>query len=173
MYRQEYITQAEIERLVNESSDEDETATLIRNANSVDLVMLPPDRVDELSDIEDIDENELILSDPSAIMPGEVAGSIEVVCDFNDCNTNKPDRADDDDVAHVADDYGNKPAKRPKKDTKKKAFPAKWSKSKEFSFSRQPVDVERDKIVELFEKYGMYLYLFIVCLFHHMLTFLD
>lgn len=92
MYRQKYLTQAEIERLMNESSDEEETASLISSANNVELVLLPPNTVDELSDVEAIDGNVQILNDPSAFMPGEVAGEIEVVCDINDCNQNKPDR---------------------------------------------------------------------------------
>lgn len=146
MYRQTYMTQAEIERLLGESSDEDETATLIQNANSVDLVLLPPDTVDELSDTEDIDEDELVIGDASAFMPDDVSGHIEVVCNFNDCNTNKPDGVGDEDVVHVENEYGYKPAKRSKKCGKNVDFPAKWSNSKNISFSRQPVDVEEEKI---------------------------
>lgn len=106
MYRQKYLTQAEIERLVNESSDEEETATLIRDADNVDLVLMPPSRVDELSDNENIDDNVQILHDPSAFMPGEVAGEVEVVCEYNDCNQNKPDRCDDDNDLDDDDDEG-------------------------------------------------------------------
>lgn len=191
MYRQKYLTQAEIERLINESSDEEEIATLMRDADNVDLVLLPPERVDELSDVENIDENVQILNDPSAFVPSEVAGEIEVICEFDDCNVNKPARADDFDEDSDADggdvddddDEGGatskrtkpgrcgKAAKKAKSAPKKKKAdvpPAKWSKAKKVSFARQPVNIENEKIVELFEKYG--LCFCSACPIYHMLT---
>lgn len=74
MLRKKYLTQREIEDLMNESSEEEETATLIRSADKVDLVLLPPSRVDEISDCEDIDDNIQVLNDLTCIIPQEVAG---------------------------------------------------------------------------------------------------
>lgn len=70
------VTQREIEELINESSDEgkDETAANIRNADNVDLIMLPPPKVDEVSDVEDIDEDVHVLNDQFSALPPEVAG---------------------------------------------------------------------------------------------------
>lgn len=153
MYRKKYLTQAEIEQLMNESSDEEETATLIRHADQVDFVVLPPPQVDELSDLEEIDEGAQILNDPTAFIPGEVAGEIELMCDFDDCNRRMPDCADTDDI--LADSEGvvapgsSKLAKKTKE-----SYTAKWSKSKRISFFRSPVDVEKEKLVPLFQKYG-------------------
>lgn len=170
MYRQKYLTQAEIERLIDESSDEEEIATLVRDADHVDLVVMPPDTVDELSDIEALDENIQILCDPCAFMPKEVAGQIEVVCEFNDDNKHMPARPDDDENDGDSEEEqvgkpgsskrgrGKRPKPLPSKQAqkaKRDAFTAKWSKSAKVSFSREPVDVEKQKVEELYEKYGL------------------
>lgn len=155
MYRQTYLTQAQIENLICESSDEEETATLIRHADHVDFIVLPPPQVDELSDVEGIDEDDQILNDRSAFIPGEVAGEIEVACDYDDCNRRMPDCAETDDIMadNECDDAAAAGPSKPKK-KKTESYTAKWSKSKKISFSRAPVNVEREKVAALFEKYG-------------------
>lgn len=154
MFRQKYLTQTEIENLMDASSDEDETATLIRNADRVDLVLMPPEQVDEISDVEEIDEDTQLISDRGAFLPRDVAGAIEVSVDYNDCNRNKPSRSEVNDV----DQQNNAEAAGPSKSKKKKpeSTSVKWSKSKQISFSRAPVDVEKDAIGNLFQKYGLY-----------------
>lgn len=140
MYRKKYVTQAEIVALLDASSseDEEETATLIRKADNVDLVLLPPPRVLVSSDVEDIDEDAQIQNDATDFAPTEVAGEIEVVCEFDEGNQNIPDGPDDyerdrngaDDDGNDADGEGEAPSSKKKKKSKPITYTAKWSKKK-------------------------------------------
>lgn len=161
MYRQKYLTQREIEELINASSDEEETATLSRNADRVDLVLLPPPKVDDVSDLEDIDEESQILNDVADEMPLDVAGEIEVVCEFDDDNVHKPNRQDDDDIVlnsqKLVPEAKGKIEPKLKRERKKKegpTFQPKWSKGKRITFAKQPVNVQEEKMATMYEKFG-------------------
>lgn len=157
MFRKKYMTQTEIEAWIEAqgSDDEEETAALIRHADNVDLVVLPPSRVDEISDIEDIDEDTQILNDATSIMPRDVAGEIELVCEYVEGNVNMPNRPDDFDECGNDADSDDAPLSKRKKKSKPITYTAKWSKKKKVDFTRQPVDVAEEKVRELFTKYGL------------------
>lgn len=160
MFRKKYLTKSEIEDLINASSDEEETATLIRNADYVDLVST----VDDISDAEKIDDDVQVLNDQCDIMPGDVVGEIEVFCEFDECNKNMPahpsnatDRKESDE--EVVGPQKSRETSQKNKLTKKQMkplFKAKWSKTKQISFSRQPVDVQDDKLTDIYKQFGMF-----------------
>lgn len=116
MYRKKFLTQIEIEDIINQSDDDDETGKFIRNADIVDLVILPPEQVDEISDLEDIDDDMQILSDANCPMPNDVAGLIELNCLYNDGNINDklPALFEMDSYENVEDVSTSKPMKNKK-----------------------------------------------------------
>lgn len=166
MYRQKFLKQSELIQLLEEMSDEEEevsTKSLVQNADKVDLVILPPPRVDDVSDEENIDDDLQYLNNNIVDVPKEIAGEVEINCDYADDNENMPNRAPDDDAEsmNVVQESSliGKPgtsfvAAKKKKTAKKHVYEAKWSKSKKFKFSRQPVNNETEKIEAIFSKYG-------------------
>lgn len=152
MLRKKYLSLREIEELMNESSDEEETATQIKNADHVDFVLLPPVTVDDVSDGEAIDENVQLLNDQNNTLPNDVAGEIEVLCEFDDENHHKP----------VEPCKSKPPKKKPRKESASKddgVFKEKapnWSKSSKYKYSKQPVDMSVEKNTELYNKLGMF-----------------
>lgn len=159
MFHTKYPNISVIAEVADGSSDEEEAATLIRSADKVDLVILPPTpRVDEISDEEDIDEDLQVLNDDNCIrkngsfssfsVPEEPVGEIEVACQFYKGGK------------HVPDGDNEEPdTKKEKKTQKLKPLvfdEPKWTKpdADKLSFSKQPVDMEDEQICEMFEKYG-------------------
>lgn len=104
MFRKKYTSEAEIERLIHGNDNEEEDIMLIHDADTVDFALLPPRRVDELTDEENTDENEQILNDSSIFVPADVAGAKEVQCEFNDCNEKLPHRVDSHDEDYAGGD---------------------------------------------------------------------
>lgn len=164
MYRKKYLTTAEIEEMMNASSDEEEAATDIRKADHVDLVVLPPDRVDAISDDEQIDENELVLNDVGEYVPNDVAGPIEVHCEFDDDNVNRPDGSgspvyedieylQQEEEATVAATEQEGAAALPPEPPFVVSTP-KWSKRSNYEFSKQPVDLSDEKSQKIYDELG-------------------
>lgn len=149
MYRQKYVSKHEIEQMLNDSSDEEETTTLVGNSNRTDFILLPPPKVDALSDNEEIDEDLQPLNDGAAIMPEEVAVEIEIMCEYDDDNPKRPFRVDDDDdAADISLFSKRKPIWKPRNCN------VKWSKAKRFSLKREPVCIEHENIEDLYQKFG-------------------
>lgn len=110
-----------LEARSSEDEDEDAMASIIRSADTVDLVLLPPQKVDTISDVEDIDEDDQVISDVAGHVPGEMAGEIEVVCEYNEGNNKIPKRPDDyelqkSDAENDADSKGESPPNKKKEE---------------------------------------------------------
>ncbi|XP_036335352.1 uncharacterized protein LOC118745785 [Rhagoletis pomonella] len=82
------LSQRDIEHIMNELDDHDEIVSNIKNADAVQMILLPPDAVDAVSDTEDVDEDVQLLSDQAEETPGEVAGAVEILYLYNDDNNN-------------------------------------------------------------------------------------
>lgn len=85
-------------------------------------------------------------------MPSEVAGEIEIVCEFDDDNAKMPQRDDEDEIeigpSKTPPKKGKKGKGEPKAKRQKKeraTFQPKWSKAKNITFSRQSVNIENEK----------------------------
>lgn len=122
----------------------------MRKSDQVNFVLLPPSKIDQVSDLEDKDDDIQVLNDPSSHMPTDVAEEIEVVCEFDDDHTNKPDRDNDDDHNIETSSTSKKKQGNPKRRKKlKPIFTPNWSKAKKVSFSRQPVNNENKQISDI------------------------
>lgn len=84
----------------------------------------------------------------------------KLLFEFDDDNLNIPEGGSDDHA--VIEDGEPKAKKRKKKKQKPSSFTAKWSKPNEVTFSRQPVDIEEEKITALYQKLGLCFVLFIL-----------
>lgn len=181
MYRRKYLTQAEIEELMNASSDEEEAATEIKNADHVDFIVLPPERVDAISDAEDIDDNDQILNDVGTFVPNDIVGEIEVNCEFEDDNVHRPESPVYEDIEYLTleDEEGEKEEEEGARSAdvpsaeeaaaveeeeaaaitvREEPFVVKkpkWTSRKNYEFSKQPVDLSEQKSNELYEKLGI------------------
>lgn len=164
MYRKKYLTTAEIEKLMNASSDEEEAATEIWNAYHVDFIILPPDRVDAISDDEQIDLNEHAFNDVVDSVPSDVAGPIEVHCEFDHDNVNRPDGAASpvyEDIEYLQEEEETTSAaaeqerlSAPLPEPPFVVPTPKWSNRSNYKFSKQPVDLSDERSQMIYDKLG-------------------
>lgn len=133
--------------------------------------MLAAPTVDELSDEETVDDNVQLLRDAAPDAMPDLAGELEVLCDYDDDNINasavvapQPSTSGE---SQPAVTVGRKrKAARGGKTTKAKKSQNTWTKQ-EPSYSKQPVDLSNEKIQALYEQIGLcfvvFLFLFFVC----------
>lgn len=144
MFRKKFLSIRELEEFVNVSSDEVEsTHCNVNSADITNIIVLPPENVDALSDCEELDDNVQVLHDDNRV-PNELAGEVELECTFDDLNSNIPCEKNGEFEIDVAQ-------------PQKSVFsyqPPKWSKSHRNQFSKAPVDVSNEKIREIYEKIG-------------------
>lgn len=86
MFRQKYLSVTEIEDLLYASdSDEENDSAQLKKTEQIDVVILPPDTVDAISDDEEIDEDVQLMSNQNVKL-GETAGQLELCYQFDDGN---------------------------------------------------------------------------------------
>lgn len=148
-----YLSVAEIEEILNasDSDEEDDEATQIRKADKIDIVILPPDKVDQISDSEDVDEENQVQHDDNANALIDTAGQVELNCEFNEENDELPAIAKDEML------HEQKSTVTPPKDAEFQL--PKWSKES-YEFSKEPVDLTCESTTNLFEKIGNILSLY-------------
>lgn len=153
MFRKKYLTVGEIEDILNASdSDEDcDEVAQIKKADQIDIVILPPDKVDALRDNEDVDEDIQVQNDSNANILIETAGQVEVCFDIDNGNRN-------DESSKTGDEINEFKNEAPSIAPKFVAPKPKWSKRK-YSFDKQPVDLTNESIVKVYEKIGNFILL--------------
>lgn len=126
----------QVQELLNEDSDDEEIITKMKTALNIEFIALPPDRVDALSDTEDIDEDAQVLTDQATSFPNDIVGEIEVQCEFED---------EGDSESATVDENSNaiNSVRIPK-----------WTNRKNYEFSKEPVDLTVEKTVEIYAKIG-------------------
>lgn len=137
------MTAAQLQAEVDAWDDEkDLDAQANSRADVVNIVIIPPDNVDYVSDNEDVDENLLIMAETEEHqLPQEVCGQFEVEYGFEDSNE------------HV-----NVQVAPERKETE--IISSKWSKSRNYSFPNEPVDNSVDYHKKLYDKIGKFSALF-------------
>ncbi|XP_033218972.1 piggyBac transposable element-derived protein 3-like [Belonocnema kinseyi] len=157
MFRKRYRSQREIEEIMGRSDHE--IANRILYADTVDLVVLPPETADAVSDTENIDDEEQIMNDENEFLPHEIAGHIELSCTYNDDNPNASTDCDETAEHSVEFEADTSSRETQQKRSRKEVnlFEPKWIKAKKMKYSRElPVNKEIEKMEELYRKYGEY-----------------
>lgn len=147
MFRKKYLNLSEIEELLNASDSEDDEIgedAQIRKANAIDIVVLPPDKVDCISDCEDINDDIQLQSDFNETLSIETVGQIEIFCEYSDEKDGNPVIIDESDVS-MEEVTPKEPRFIPPR--------PKWTKRR-YRFSKSPVDLTGEKTIELVAKIG-------------------
>lgn len=163
--RQKVLTANELEGILENWSDgEDDFG---QNADSVDIIITPPDVVDSVSDTEELDDNVQLLDDEPGL-PREIVGQFELQCTYNDGNENMPsdgneteiDEEEGDDVVMAAISDGCRRKSQPKtKKTQKRLrtdeeIKSKWTKKQNYEFDKAPFDDTANSYKALYDKIG-------------------
>lgn len=141
--RQQFLTQEELNEVIeNWSDDENE---LGERPVEIPIVVLPPSRVDEQSDNEELNENIQVIHDDN-VLPREIVGSYEL----------------DMDILGESDDEmeaDEPPSKfRTTSSRVRGKNNSKWVKPKDVIFDKQPFDDEIITQKKLYENLGMALF---------------
>lgn len=106
--RRNVLTAAELQAIIEGWSDEDSDGEedIDHHADAVDIIITPPDAVDDVSDNEELDENVQLLRDEH-VLPREIAGQFEIEYVYEDGNVNMPGGDDDPEFGQIG--YGEHP----------------------------------------------------------------
>lgn len=179
--RRNVLSAAELQAIVDSWSDgdEDDDETGLndgRNADAIDIIIRPPEDVDNVSDVEEIDDNVQILNDEN-IMPREMAGQFEVEYLYDDGNEHIPASIEDEEYVEEEenneeeeDNYEEEeeaavvppkrrrgpPVKQKAKEkvvkTQQKA--ATWTQNEDYVFDKEPFDDTANSYKSLFALIG-------------------
>lgn len=146
--RKNALTVPELEDILENLSDEDS------DSDVVDVIIMPHEVVDVISDNEELDDNVILLRDEPGL-PREIAGHFEIECAYKDGNKRMPLGAYDDNLEDetlmASTSSGCKPHKRPRIDER---IESKWLKKQNYQFEKTPTDDSTNSHKALYEKVG-------------------
>lgn len=139
----------------NEWSDDDEIEPhkKLSNAMAIDIVVLPPDDVDVMTDTEDVPDDQMFCDDAEPIKTDGGLASVPEICGYVEMHVENPDADnDDDDDDNLALSF----VSRQQQQTHAVDIdPPKWRKRVLQTFE-QSIDMSDIAIKNLAEKYGKY-----------------
>lgn len=151
------LTVTELQAEIDGWTSDEEENVLNHKADKINFVITPPDKVDEISDNEDIDDNLQILYDKTQF-PNEMPGQFEIQYKYNDDNKNLPVVSEL--VEKISDtldtDKEPQPSTSKKKGRVSVGNKPKWSKAHNYKFDKQPFDNEENAQKALYEKIGKF-----------------
>lgn len=145
---------------------------MVQHADAVDIIIIPPDTVDAVSDNEDLDDNVQLLRD---VQPRDIAGKMEIKCVYNDeieymplgadydntDDVNGPEVEEEEDETPVASSSSGRPRKstsKPRKENKRPrtddGMKPKWSRKQNYRFDKTPFDDTATSYKALYEQIG-------------------
>lgn len=139
--RRNFRTAFELQAEIDSWTSDEEDSNLGHKADNIDIVITPPDLIDDVSDLEEIDDNIQIVNDDNKL-PNELAGQFEIEFNYDDGNVNlttEPQSSKSKPKRRVT--VGNNP---------------KWIHDKNIVFDKQPVDHEKMDQKLLYEKIGKF-----------------
>lgn len=159
--RRNVLTASELQAEIDSWTSDEEGEENGHNADEVNIIITPPNQVDDISDDEEIDDNVQILHDQHQL-PNEMAGQFELEYIYEDGNEhlppvgdtveiepNEPEELDVDEEEPTTSRSRSRPVRRPSINRG-----AKWSHAKSYKFDKQPINTQKDDQKALFEKIG-------------------
>lgn len=155
--RRNFLTMAEVKAEIDSWTSDEEENECNHNADKINVVITPPDKVDDVTDNEDIDDDLQILHCNNQL-PNETPGLLEMEYIYNDDNNNIPvycelEEINSDSLQAINEIQRSKPKKKGKLYAGNKP---KWSKSKQFQCKDQPVNYEEYHQKAVYEKIGKF-----------------
>lgn len=152
MYRnRKILTVAELQAELDAfTSDEEDN---VSTADKINIVVIPPDKVDELTDNEEIDDNVQILRE-EATLPKEIPGQFEIEYTHEVDNLPAVVETQNERMDMEIDSCAMKPSTSKSKIHTPIGNKPKWSKSIKYNFQKQPIDNEKQLQKTLYERIG-------------------
>lgn len=153
--RHKVLTATELQAEIDGWTSDEEENDVGHKADKINFVITPPDKVDEISDNENIDDNLPILHDKTQF-PNEMAGQFEIEYIYDDNNVNLQVVSELVETNHDPLDTDDDPQPSTSK-TKARVSVGnkpKWSKAHNYKFDKQPINNEGNAQKALYEIIG-------------------
>lgn len=153
--RRKVLTVTELQAEIDGWISDEEENVVGHKADKINFVITPPDKVDNISDNEDIDDNLPILHDKTQF-PNEMPGQFEIEYIYDDNNVNLPVVSESMETDYDPLDADNDPQPSTSKAKGRVSVgnKPKWSKSHKYNFDKQPFDNEVNAQKTLYEIIG-------------------